>query len=122
MAVDPQCQRLTIDANILRPAQHHPVSRIIDARNVYQRDAEEAFEKNEDLKALLEKKVQRLALQSERRLLDLKPFLFEEACNFVREQCSLVTKLFTHHHHLVLNQFIAYKERTQQIHDERDAM
>ena len=43
----------------------------------------------------------------------MKPFIFDRACEFIREQTAAVTKLLTRQHHQLVDQFLAFKERTE---------
>lgn len=42
----------------------------------------------------------------------MKPWLFETACTFVKEQVNSITQMMTKHHYGLIKQFIKYKERS----------
>jgi len=51
---------------------------------------------------------------------DLKPELYETACEFLLAQTKVITKLFTNTHHQLVQQFMDYKERTNFVLREKD--
>lgn len=67
---------------------------------------------NEKLRAMLDRKVQQIDMGYEKKLSDLKPYLLDHACQFVKEQTTNVTKLLTRQHHLTIKQFLDFKDRT----------
>ena len=58
------------------------------------------------------KKIHQIHIAFEHKVKELKPFLFDQACEFIREKTQEVTKLLTRQHHSFLNQFLAFKDRT----------
>ena len=53
----------------------------------------------EKLNALLDKKVHQIQIGFDRQVKDMKPFILDYACNFIKEKTVAVTQLLTKTHH-----------------------
>ena len=76
--------------------------------------ASEMILTDEGLRALLDKKVKLIQTGFDRKVRDMKPFVLEQACQFIREQTKTVTKMLTRTHHMMVSQFIEFKLRTEE--------
>ena len=61
---------------------------------------------------MVEKKVQRIQMGFENRVKEMKPYIFNLASTFIKDQARAVTQLLTRQHHLIVKQFISYRERS----------
>ena len=48
----------------------------------------------------------------EKRLKEMKPFIFDMASQFIEDKAKQITKELTKAHHQILKQFIAFKDRS----------
>ena len=60
----------------------------------------------------MEKKIKQIELGYDKRVRDLKPYLFDMARDFVQEQARNVTATLTKQHHHIVDQFKKFKERS----------
>lgn len=58
---------------------------------------------DENFKAVLDKKVGQIQLSFDKLVRDIKPFVFDQACAFLRQQTKHVTKLLSRQHHKILD-------------------
>ena len=77
---------------------------------------------NENFQAALDKKVAKIQQSFDKIVRDIKPFVFDQACDFLREQTKHVTKLLSRQHHHVVDQFIEFKQRTDDQLAQKDGL
>ena len=53
----------------------------------------------------MEKKIKQIELGYDKRVRDLKPYLFDMAKDFVQEQARTITATLTKQHHQIVDQF-----------------
>ena len=66
----------------------------------------------EQLRAVLDKKIKQIQIGFDRKVSDLKPFLLDVACGFIKDQTIAVTNVLSQAHHKTVQQFIDFKFRT----------
>ena len=76
----------------------------------------------EAIKAHIEKNNKLNKKQFDDQLKNLKPVVFEEAKEFLEKEAEHLTQSITKMHHLVINQFIKFKSRNENIIKERDIL
>ena len=67
---------------------------------------------NENLKELVAKKANQIQLAYDRKVRELKQFVFDQACQFLKEQMQSVTNILTTQHHSLVQQFLNFKDRS----------
>ena len=50
----------------------------------------------------------------DQKVKDIKPFVLDQACVFLKDQTQAVTKLLTKQHHILVQQFIDFKARSEE--------
>ena len=63
-----------------------------------------------EVKQMLEKKIRQICRVYDTLIRDLKPVIYKEAIEFVKEQGIQITNLCTEHHHKVINTFLRQSE------------
>ena len=59
------------------------------------------------------KKAHQIQAAYDRKLRELKPHLFDQACQFLKDQTANVTHIVTKQHHNLLQQFVNFKDRSE---------
>ena len=79
--------------------------------NLSSADSQHLFNDTQ-MKELVAKKANQIQLAYDRKVRELKPYLFDKACQFLKEQTAHVTQIVTKQHHFLLQQFLHYKDRS----------
>ena len=70
---------------------------------------------NDQIKIILDKKLINIQAAFDKRVKDVKALSLDNACEFVLTQSKVVSSILSNQHRKILEQFIAYKDRTNRV-------